>query len=80
MAQKSEMQNQQNLHMNDLWSWYYCICTVKNTLTTGSAIIFNSTTENAPFASGDFSQHRDRSYELPMNSCQPLHQSFSIRN
>ena len=33
MAQKSELQNQQNLHMNDLKSCYYCICTVKNTLT-----------------------------------------------
>ena len=73
MAQKSELQNQQNLHMNDLKSCYYCICTVKNTLTNYFTVrlrlIFNSPT-----------QHRERFYELPMDACQVPPLSFPIRN
>ena len=85
MAQKSELQNQQNVHMNDLKSCYYCICTVKNTLTNYFTVrlrlIFNSPTETAHVAaSGDSSQHRERFYELPMDACQVPPLSFPIRN
>ena len=73
MAQKSELQNQQNLHMNDQKSCYYCICTVKNTLT-----VQQKTAHVA--ASGDSSQHRERFYELPMDACQVPPLSFPIRN